>query len=219
MSIERTVLAQLISNEDYTRKTIPFLKEEYFLEKSDKIVFQEIKKFLEKYNNLPTKESLLLELDSRRDISEREHKYIIDSIESLEIKDFNKKWLMDNTEKFCKDKAVYNAILKGINIIQGKDKKYTAEAIPDILTEALAVGFDSNVGHDYTVDGELRFDFYRKKEERIEFDLDFFNKITKGGLPQKTLNIVIAGTGVGKSLFMCHHAAACLMQGLSLIHI
>ena len=219
MSIERTVLAQLISNEDYTRKTIPFLKEEYFLEKSDKIVFQEIKKFLEKYNNLPTKESLLIELDSRRDISETEYKNIIDSIESLEIKDFNKKWLMDNTEKFCKDKAVYNAILKGINIIQGKDKKYTAEAIPDILTEALAVGFDSNVGHDYTVDGESRFDFYHKKEERIEFDLEFFNKITKGGLPQKTLNIVIAGTGVGKSLFMCHHAAACLMQGKNVLYI
>ena len=163
MSIERTVLAQLISNEDYTRKTIPFLKEEYFLEKSDKIVFQEIKKFLEKYNNLPTKESLLIELDSRRDISETEHKNIIDSIESLEIKDFNKKWLMDNTEKFCKDKAVYNAILKGINIIQGKDKMYTADAIPYILTEALADGFDSYVGHDYTVDGESRFDFYHKK--------------------------------------------------------
>ena len=219
MSIERTILAQLISNEEFTRKTIPFLKEEYFQEKPDKIVFQEIKKFIEKYNNLPTKESLLIELDNRRDISDTEHNSIIDSMKSLEIKDFNKKWLMDNTEKFCKDKAVYNAILQGINIIQGKDKKYTAEAIPEILSDALAVGFDTNIGHDYTTDGESRFDFYHKKEERIEFDLEFFNKITKGGLPQKTLNIVIAGTGVGKSLFMCHHAAACLMQGKNVLYI
>ena len=219
MSIERTILAQLISNEEFTRKTIPFLKEEYFQEKPDKILFQEIKKFIEKYNNLPTKESLLIELDNRRDISDTEHNSIIDSMKSLEIKDFNKKWLMDNTEKFCKDKAVYNAILQGINIIQGKDKKYTAEAIPEILSDALAVGFDTNIGHDYTTDGESRFDFYHKKEERIEFDLEFFNKITKGGLPQKTLNIVIAGTGVGKSLFMCHHAAACLMQGKNVLYI
>jgi archaellum biogenesis ATPase FlaH len=174
---------------------------------------------MEKYGNQPTKEALSIELDNRKDLNDDEFKSILTIVETLSDAQVDMQWLVDTTEKFCKDKAVYNAILNGIQIIEGKDKEHTAEAIPSILSEALAVAFDQNVGHDYVEDGENRYEFYHKKEEKLEFDLEYFNKITKGGIPQKTLNIALAGTGVGKSLFMCHMAASTLMQGKNVLYI
>ena len=218
-NIERTTLSNLISNEPYARKVLPFLKPEYYSDIHDRVIFEEINKFVEKYGNLPTKQTLSIELDNRKDLNQEQFGKVLEIIETLNKHDVDMQWLVDTTEKFCKDKAVYNAIISGIQIIDGKDKQHTAEAIPSILTEALAVAFDQNVGHDYVENGKERFEFYHKKEERMEFDLDYFNKITKGGLPQKTLNIALAGTGVGKSLFMCHMAASTLMQGKNVLYI
>ena len=218
-NIERTTLSNLISNEPYARKVLPFLKPEYYSDIHDRVIFEEINKFIEKYGNLPTKQTLSIELDNRKDLNQEQFGKVLEIIETLNEHDVDMQWLIDTTEKFCKDKAVYNAIISGIQIIDGKDKQHTAEAIPSILTEALAVAFDQNVGHDYVENGKERFEFYHKTEERIEFDLDYFNKITKGGLPQKTLNIALAGTGVGKSLFMCHMAASVLMQGKNVLYI
>ena len=212
-TIERTTLTHLIYNEEYTRKVLPFIKKEYFSNRSERIVFEEIEKFLEKYNALPTKETLSIEVDNRKDITDEEYGKVVDIIGSLDKTDVDIQWLHDQTEKFCKDKAIYNAVLDGIKIIDGKDKDRTPEAIPSILSEALGVAFDLSVGHDYVEDGLDRYDFYHKKEEKIPFDLEYLNKITKGGLPNKTLNIALAGTGVGKSLFMCHVAASTLLQG------
>ena len=218
-TIERTTLTNLIYNEDYTRKVLPFIKPEYFANRNERVVFEEIEKFLDKYNSLPTKETLTIGIDNRKDITDEEYKKVVDIISSLDKTDVDLQWLHDETEKFCKDKAIYNAVLDGIKIIDGKDKDRTPEAIPSILSDALAVSFDLSVGHDYVDDGMERFDFYHKKEIKIPFDLDYFNKITKGGLPQKTLNIALAGTGVGKSLFMCHMAASTLMQGKNVLYI
>ena len=218
-TIERTTLTNLIWDENYARKVIPFIKPEYYSDKNERVIFEEITKFTEKYNSIPTQEALTIELDNRKDVNDDEYKKIVDIISSLQKSDVDTQWLLDTTEKFCKDKAIYNAVVEGIGIIDGKDKERTPEAIPSILSEALAVSFDTNVGHDYVEDGEERYDFYHKKEEKIPFDLDYFNKITKGGLPQKTLNIALAGTGVGKSLFMCHVAASTLMQGKSVLYI
>jgi len=194
LTIERTVLTQLVSNEEYTRKVLPFLKGDYFSDRSEKIVFEEITKFVEKYNKIPTKTSLEIEVQSRKDLNESDFKNVISLVKSLqndENVDFD--WLVDTTEGFCKDKAIYNAIVEGIQIIEGKDKQRGPDAIPSILTDALAVGFDNRVGHDYLSDSAERFDYYHKVEEKIPFDLEFFNKITKGGLPPKTLNIVMSG--------------------------
>ena len=218
-TIERTTLTNLIYNEDYTRKVLPFIKAEYFANRNERVVFEEIEKFLEKYNSLPTKETLTIGIDNRKDITDEEYKKVVDIISSLDKTDVDLQWLHDETEKFCKDKAIYNAVLDGIKIIDGKDEDRTPEAIPSILSDALAVSFDLSVGHDYVEDGLDRYDFYHKKEIKIPFDLDYFNKITKGGLPQKTLNIALAGTGVGKSLFMCHMAASTLMQGKNVLYI
>ena len=218
-TIERTTLTNLIYNEDYTRKVLPFIKAEYFANRNERVVFEEIEKFLDKYNSLPTKETLTIGVDNRKDITDEEYKKVVDIISSLDKTDVDLQWLHDETEKFCKDKAIYNAVLDGIKIIDGKDKERTPEAIPSILSDALAVSFDLSVGHDYVEDGLDRYDFYHKKEIKIPFDLDYFNKITKGGLPQKTLNIALAGTGVGKSLFMCHMAASTLMQGKNVLYI
>jgi len=218
-TIERTTLTNLIYNEDYTRKVLPFIKAEYFANRQERVVFEEIEKFLEKYNSLPTKETLTIGIDNRKDINDEEYKKVVDIISSLDKTEVDLQWLHDETEKFCKDKAIYNAVLDGIGIIDGKDKSRTPEAIPSILSDALAVSFDLSVGHDYVEDGLDRYDFYHKKEIKIPFDLDYFNKITKGGLPQKTLNIALAGTGVGKSLFMCHMAASTLMQGKNVLYI
>ena len=218
-TIERTTLSNLVYNEPYARKVLPFIKPEYFSNRHERVVFEEINKFMEKYGNQPTKEALSIELDNRKDLNDDEFKSIQTIVETLSDAQVDMQWLVDTTEKFCKDKAVYNAILNGIQIIEGKDKEHTAEAIPSILSEALAVAFDQNVGHDYVEDGENRYEFYHKKEEKLEFDLEYFNKITKGGIPQKTLNIALAGTGVGKSLFMCHMAASTLMQGKNVLYI
>lgn len=218
-TIEKTTLSNLITNDEYCRKVIPFIKPKYFELKEDRVVFEEIVKFVDKYKKRPTKVSLEVELENRRDLTDTEHKAVVNLIKNLNEAEVDIEWLVNTTEKFCKDKAVYNAIVDGIAIIDGKDGKRTQEAIPEIMRDALAVSFDSSVGHDYLDDGEQRFDFYHKKEEKIPFDLDFFNKITKGGLPQKTLNIALAGTGVGKSLFMCHMAANCLSQGKNVLYI
>jgi len=218
-TIERTTLSNLVYNEPYARKVLPFIRAEYFQDRHERVVFEEITKFMEKYGNQPTKEALSIELDNRSDLNTEEFKTVLNVVETLSDAKVDMNWLVDTTEKFCKDKAVYNSILSSIQIIEGKDKQHTPEAIPSILQDALAVAFDNNVGHDYVEDGENRFEFYHKKEEKLEFDLEYFNKITKGGLPQKTLNIALAGTGVGKSLFMCHMAASTLMQGKNVLYI
>ena len=218
-TIERTALSQLVCNEEYARKVLPFLKGDYFSDKIERAVFEEIQKFVEKYNGVPTQTSLEIEVSDRGDLNESDYKKVIEVIKTLEFTEVDFNWLVDTTEKFCKDKAVYNAIVDGIKIIEGKDRNRDAGAIPSILTDALAVGFDSHIGHDYLLDSDFRYEYYHTVEEKIPFDLDFFNRITKGGLPPKTLNIALAGTGVGKSLFMCHVAADCLSQGKNVLYI
>ena len=217
--LEITILRNLIFNEDFTRKTLPFINEIYFPKREEKILFQEIDSFVQKYKNLPTKESILIELSNRKDINEDENRLVKELISQLNPEDVEQQWLLDTTEKFCKDRAVHNAVLDGIKILDGKDKKRTQEAIPSILADALAVSFDNHIGHDYIEDAEARFKYYHTKEKKYQFDLRYFNKITKGGVPSKTLNIALAGTGVGKSLFMCHCASAYLAQGLNVLYI
>jgi len=219
-TIEHTALTNLIHNETFARKVLPFLKGDYFSDRTDRIVFEEIQKFVEKYNALPNHTSIEVEMSSRKDLNEEDYKRVLSVLKSLKSDDdVNFEWLVETTEQFCKDKAVYNAIVAGIKIIEGKDNERGVDSLPSILTDALAVGFDNRVGHDYLVDADSRFEFYHKIEEKIPFDLDFFNRITKGGLPTKTLNIALAGTGVGKSLFMCHMAANCLSQNRSVLYI
>jgi len=217
--IERTTLKNLLYNEDYTRKVLPFLKPEYFEDRSERIVFSEIQKFIDQYNKRPTKETLQIDIGKRKDLNEDEYKRIVELISTLNKEEIDLDWLVNTTEKFCKDRAVHNAVMDGIHILDGKDKKHTPEAIPEILRDALSVSFDRNVGHDYLSDIERRFDFYHKKENRIPFDLDYFNRVTKGGLPTKTLNVALAGTGVGKTLFMCHQAASALAQNKNVLYI
>ena len=217
--IEFTILRNLIFNEEFTRKTLPFVNEIYFTKREEQILFQEINSFVMKYKNLPSKESILIELGNRKDINDTEVKLVKDLIVTLNPEDIDQQWLLDTTEKFCKDRAVHNAVLDGIKILDGKSKDKTPEAIPSILADALAVSFDNHIGHDYINDAEERFKFYHTKEKKYQFDLSYFNKITKGGVPSKTLNIALAGTGVGKSLFMCHCASAYLAQGLNVLYI
>jgi len=217
--IENTILGSLFYKEDYTRKVLPFIKEEYFGNRVEQLLFGEVFKFIEKYNNLPTKDAILIELNNRRDINEEELQHLKDYVVAVEDSEADEQWLLETTEKFCKDRAVHNAVLSGIKILDNKDKKQTPEAIPHILSEALAVSFDKSVGHDYIEDAEARFKFYHTKEKRYQFDLDYMNRITKGGVPSKTLNIALAGTGVGKSLFMCHVASSYLLQGLNVLYI
>ena len=217
--LETTILNNLFYQEEYARKVLPFLKEDYFGLRTEKILFTEIYKFVEKYNNLPTKESILIELSQRKDINEEEHIQINDYVNSIGKIDSDPQWLLDTTERFCKDKAVHNAVLDGIRILDKKDSKRTPEAIPSILADALAVSFDQHIGHDYIDDADDRFKWYHTKETKYQFDLDYMNRATKGGVPSKTLNIALAGTGVGKSLFMCHCASAYLAQGLNVLYI
>ena len=219
-TIEKTALSELIENEDYARTVLPHMRKDYFSDRNERIIFEEIQKFVEKYNSLPTKSSIEIEIDNRRDLNEQDVKTVLSVVKSLEKdENANFEWLVETTEKFCKDKAVYNAIVEGIQIIDGKDKERDIDSLPNILSDALAVGFDNSVGHDYLLDSDERFDFYHTVEEKIPFDLEFFNRITKGGLPPKTLNIALAGTGVGKSLFMCHMAANCMNQGKNVLYI
>ena len=217
--IERIILRNLFYNEDFTRKALPFIKSEFFTNHNESTLFGEINEFVNKYKNLPTKETIFVELNRRKDLKEEELSEIKTIVNGLNNEEVELQWLLDTTEKFCKDRAVHNAVLEGIQILDGKDKKQNPEAIPSILSQALAVSFDNHVGHDYIDDAEARYDFYHKKEKRFKFDLNYFNRITKGGVPSKTLNIALAGTGVGKSLFMCHAAANWLTQGKNVLYI
>ena len=217
--LERTVLSNLIHNEDYARKVIPFLKLEYFDIRAEEIICQEIIDFIAKYNKLITQEVLSLEIQNREDLTETEFKEITEIIPTLNGADINHDWLVDATEKWCRDRAIYLALMESIKIADGQDDQKGRDAIPNILSEALGVSFDNHVGHDYLEDVEQRYESYHRKEDRIPFDLDFFNRITKGGIPTKTLNVALAGTGVGKSLFMCHMAAATLLQGKNVLYI
>lgn len=217
--LEITILKNLVNNEPYMRKVLPFVKGEYFTENTDKAVFSLVQDFILKYNKIPTIEALEISLQNSN-VNEVQFKEASDLIKQLSLKENSDEgWLLDETEKFCKDKAVYNAILQSIGILEGKDKQHSKDGIPSLLQEALGVCFDTSVGHDYIENSSDRFDFYNRVESRIPFDLDYFNKITNGGLPNKTLNIALAGTGVGKSLFMCHVAASSIAQGKNVLYV
>ena len=218
--VEKLILHNLLKNETYARKVTPFLKREYFHDRGLRFVFETIHEFIIKYNNLPTKEAIYIILDKNKSINQEEMKRITNYVEEISNSKDNVdfEWLMTETETFCKDKAVYNAIMESIQIIDGKTQQ-SQGSIPDILSKALAVSFDVHIGHDYIEDYEKRYDFYHTVEKRIPFDLDGFNQITNGGTPAKTLNIVMAGTGVGKSLFLCHHAANCLKKNCNVLYI
>ena len=212
----------MIYSDDYLRKALPFLKPEYFNDRTEKAIFNEITSFTNTYNTTPTIEALSLAVKDLRTISDDEVEKCdayLKEIEEASKEQSQIQWLVDKTEKFCQEKAIYNAVLGSISILDGKDKTHDKGQIPKILSEALAISFDTSVGHDYLENSDERYEFYHKKEELIPFDLDFFNKITKGGLPKKTLNIALAGTGVGKSLFMCHVAAGAMSQGRNVLYI
>ena len=219
MRIENTILSNLVHNEQYCRKVLPFLKKRYFSERKEAVVFEEINKFFEAYNKPVTQEILAIEVNNRKDISDTDLKDQQQLIGGLTKQDTNEEWLLNETETFCKKKAVYNAILDSIGIIEGKDKERQDDAIPALLSDALGVSFDNHVGHNYLGDSDSRYEFYHRVEEKIPFDLDMLNKITKGGLSNKTLNVILAGTGVGKSLFMCHCAAANLLNNKNVLYI
>jgi replicative DNA helicase len=217
---EKIILENLIYNFDFAKKIIPFLKKEYFHGKIDRVIFSEISSFYEKYSASPTKDAINIQLNKRKDLNENEFKTTIDYLDAFSVdENINQDWLRDETEEFCKDKAVYNAIMESINIIDGKSSEKTEGSIPTILSDALSVCFDTHIGHDYIEDSESRFEFYNRTEKKIPFDLEFFNDITGGGTPSKTLNVVMAGTGVGKSMWLCHHAAHCLTQNYNVLYI
>ena len=222
MKLEQTILKNLIYNEEYLRKVLPFLKEEYFSDRTERTIYNEITSFVESYNNTPTIEALGLAIQERRNLTNEElekSKAYLEEVTKSPREGSEIQWLVDKTEKFCQEKAIYNAVLGSISILDGKDKTHDKGQIPKILSDALAVSFDNSVGHDYLENTDERYEFYHRHEERIPFDLDYFNKITKGGLPNKTLNIALAGTGVGKSLFMCHVAAGAMVQGKNVLYI
>ena len=221
MRIETTILGNLLINEEYTRKVLPFLKNDYFTSNAEKTIHETIGDFVTKYNSLPTKEALSIELQEVK-INEEEFKETMELLDDIskdteEYADLG--WLLDSTEKFCQDKAIYNAVVESISILDSQKSDQDKGVIPEILSDALSVSFDPHVGHDYLDDSDDRFEFYHRVEEKIPFDLDYFNRITKGGLPQKSLNICLAGTGVGKSLFMCHVASSCLSQNQNVLYI
>ena len=214
-----TILKNLIHNETYTRQVIPFIEPDYFEERTDRIVFEEVAKFLNEYDKTPTKEVLHIEVEKRVDVTEDEYKNVEQLISALDPEESESKWLLDTTEEWCKQRAIYLALINSIKIADGQDEHKKPEAIPAILSEALAVGFDQHVGHDYIDDSEDRYAYYHRVENKIPFDLEYLNKITSGGISDKTLNIALAGTGVGKSLFMCHVASSCLVQGKNVLYI
>ena len=219
MRIENTILSNLMHNEEYCRKVLPFLKKRYFSDRKEAMIFEEINKFFDTYNKPVTQEILQIEAGSRKDMTDTDFNDAMTYISGLNKQDTNEEWLLNETETFCKKKAVYNAILDSIGIIDGKDKDRSEDAIPSLLSDALGVSFDNHVGHSYLADSDARYEYYHKVEEKIRFDLDMLNKITKGGLSKKTLNVVLAGTGVGKSLFMCHCAAANLLDNKNVLYI
>ena len=222
MKLETTILKNLIYSEDFTRKVLPFISKEYFSDNKEKILFNFVSEFVNKYKTLPTHESLAIDIADSKDYNETEVKGVLsllDDIKSNKKEPTEIKWLVEQTEKFCQDRAVYNAIMESVSILDSKNTTKNKGEIPKLLSNALGVSFDSHIGHDYIDDSDSRFEFYHKQESRISFDIDLLNKITKGGLPNKTLNICLAGTGVGKSLFMCHVAASCLVQGKNVLYI
>ena len=223
-NLEQTILRNLLTDEKYMRKVLPFIKPDYF-EGIYRILFREAGKFVAKYNKLPNAEAFKIELDNADKLNDEQYNLAMDIVPQLFTGEkVDDKWLIDTTEKWCQDRAIYLAIMESISIIDGKHEQLTKGALPDLLTKALGVGFDLKVGHDYVENAGERYEFYHTEEDRLPFDLEYFNSITKGGVPRKTLNIALAGTGVGKSLFMCHVASSALVQGfnvlyLSLIHI
>ena len=217
--IETTILRNLVFNEEYARKTIPFIQSDFFEERSEKIIFDEIVSFITKYDSCATLEALNIEVENRTDLTAEEVKNINDISKELNDSPIDHQWLLDTTEKWCRDRAIYLALMESIHIADGEDEKRNRDAIPSILSEALAVSFDNNIGHDYIQNSDDRYEYYHRTEDKIPFDLEYFNKITKGGLPNKTLNIALAGTGVGKSLFMCHFASSVLLQGRNVLYI
>ena len=221
VNIEKTILKNLLRNEDYVRKVIPFLKDDYFTVQEDRAVFSEIRDFIQKYNKSPTYDALMIEVESQKGLKDDQVKNIHETIKEFrkDDSDTNIDWLVDSTEKFCQNKAIYHAMTSSLEIMQGEKNSLDLGAIPKLLSDAIAVSFDPHVGHDYLEDVENRYEYYHRVQEKIPFDLDFFNKITKDGLPKKTLNICLAGTGVGKSLFMCHVAASVLNQGKNVLYI
>lgn len=221
LTMEKLILQNLLVNEKFTRKVLPFLKTEYFQDQTAGSLFSTISEFVQKYSNLPTREAVVISVGNNKKLTQTQFEEISGLIEELykDPKPQDIDWLVAETEKHCKDRAVYNAILESIHIIDGKNKNKTTDALPSILSDALAVSFDTNVGHDYFVDANARYDFYHRTETKVPFDLEFFNTITNGGVTPKTLNVILAGTGVGKSLFMCHHAANCLLQNQDVLYI
>ena len=218
-NVEFLILRNLLHNEEYVRKVIPFVKAEYFEDTKQKVIFEEISKFVGEYNQPATKEILCIEIEKRSDINDTSFKEITDTVAALVDDPADFEWLVNTTEKWCRDRAIYLALLESISLADGKDETQNRDAIPTILSDALSVSFDTHIGHDYLNDYEERYESYHRKEDKIEFDLEYFNKITKGGLPNKTLNIALAGTGVGKSLFMCHVASSSLLQGKNVLYI
>ena len=217
--IETTILRNLVFNEEFARKTIPFIQSDFFEERSEKIIFDEIVSFITKYDSAITLEALNIEVENRTDLTAEEVKNINDISKELNDSPIDHQWLLDTTEKWCRDRAIYLALMESIHIADGEDDKRNRDAIPSILSDALAVSFDNNIGHDYILNSDDRYEYYHRTEDKIPFDLEYFNKITKGGLPNKTLNIALAGTGVGKSLFMCHFASSVLLQGKNVLYI
>ena len=219
MQVEKLILTNLLHNESYTRRVLPFLKKEYFHDMKDSILFEKINEFVHKYKGLPTKETIVLEIEKDESIGQNLYNEILESIKAFDYEKKDEQWLIDNTEKFCQDKAIYNAIMDSIKIIDGQKLEGNKNSIPTILSDALAVSFDNNIGHDFLNDAAGRYEFYNRTEERIPFDIDLLNDITKGGLPNKTLNVLLAGTGVGKTLAMCHFAASNLLDGKNVLYI
>jgi len=217
--IETTILRNLVFNEEFARKTIPFIQPDFFEQRTDKILFEEIVSFITKYDSCATLEALNIEVENRTDLTAEEVKQINDTSKELTDLPVDNQWLLDITEKWCRDRAIYLALMESIHIADGEDDKKNRDAIPSILSDALAVSFDNNIGHDYILNSDDRYEYYHRTEDKIPFDLEYFNKITKGGLPNKTLNIALAGTGVGKSLFMCHFASSVLLQGRNVLYI
>ena len=217
--VENLILKNLLLDEAYVRKALPFIKLEYFSDFLEKSLYSVISKYFTQYNALPTKEALEIEVGQIDTISDEQHHSILEMIRSIDDEKSDPDWIVDTTEKWCKERAIYLALMESIKIAEGNDNEKTPSAIPNILSDALAVSFDNNIGHDYLQDYEERYDFYHRTEEKIPFDLEFFNRITKGGIPNKTLNVALAGTGVGKSLFMCHVASSCLLQGKNVLYI
>jgi len=217
--IETTILRNLLCNEQFYRKVVPFVKPDYFNEIHEKVIYEEVWNFASNYELVPTKEVLTINLEARKDLNEEVYQNAVKTIQELTTESVEHQWLLDTTEKWCRDRAIYLALLESIKIADGGNKKVSTDAIPSILQDALAVSFDEHVGHDYLENSVERYEFYHKTESKIPFHLEYFNKITKGGLPNKTLNVALAGTGVGKSLFMCDLAAHCLSLGNNVLYI